>query len=138
MIDQNITIDTLNSFNKNTLMETLGIEFTEIGGNFIKAKMPVGSHNHQPAGLLHGGATAALIETLGSCGSMTLIDIKTQSIVGIDLNVNHIRAARSGWVEGIAKIEHTGRKLHVWCVDVFNDEGKKISIGRISNLVIEK
>ncbi|MCB0477899.1 MAG: hotdog fold thioesterase [Crocinitomicaceae bacterium] len=134
-IDVNIPLEEINKISKDTMLEKLGIEFTELGPNYLKAKMPVDERTFQPMKLLHGGANAALMETLGSFGSHLLIDQRTEAAVGLEINANHLGSARSGWVEGIAKIIHQGRSTHVWQIDIFNEEGKLISTGRLTNLI---
>ena len=102
---KNTDLTQLNTSSKNTMMETLGIEYTQVGEDFICGKMPVDNRTHQPMGIMHGGASAALIETLGSIGSHLLIDSETEFSSGLDLNINHIRAVRSGFVHGKATNE---------------------------------
>lgn len=134
-----IDLDTINSFNKNTLMETLGIKCVEIGEDYIVSTMPVNASTHQPMGLLHGGASAALIESIGSMGSTLLIDLSKQAPVGLEINANHIGSVRSGSVKGIGKIVHAGKKTHVWQVDIFDYETNKlICTGRLTVMIIDK
>lgn len=138
MINKNIPLEEVNKINNNTLMESLGIEFTELGDDFVKGKMPVDNRTVQPMRLLHGGANAALMETLGSFGSHLIIDNEKQSSVGLEINANHIGSAKSGYVEGVAKIIHKGSSTHVWQIDIFNEEGKLISTGRLTNMIINR
>ncbi len=134
-----IDLDTINSFNKNTLMETLGIKCIEIGEDYIVSTMPVNASTHQPMGLLHGGASAALIESIGSMGSTLLIDLSKQAPVGLEINANHIGSVRSGSVKGVGKIVHAGKKTHVWQVDIFDNETNKlICTGRLTVMIIDK
>ena len=135
MNSNNITLESLNNFSKNTLMEVLGIEYTELEKDYICAKMPVDKRTHQPMGILHGGASAALIETLGSIGSHLLIDSKTQFSAGLELNINHIKAVKSGYVFGKATIVHQGRKTHIWQVDITNENDKLVATGRLTIFV---
>ena len=135
MINVNVSIEEVNSLNKNTMMEHLGIEFMEIAQDYIIAKMPVDKRTHQPMGLLHGGASAALIESLGSLGSALCVDLKKQHIVGVEVNANHIRSERSGFVYGKAHLIHEGRTTHIWQVDITNKDEKLISTGRLTVLV---
>ena len=137
-IDPSIPIDQLNAFNKNTLIDHLDIKITHIDVDSITGTMPVDHRTVQPMRLLHGGATAALMETLGSLGSSLLIDRKTQSVVGVEINANHIRSSSSGLVTGVAKLIHGGRKSHVWQIDVHNDEDKLVSTGRLTVMVIDR
>src|SRR5947209_7523782 len=101
-----LTLQFLNGFAKNTLAENIGIEFTEIGDDYLAAKMPVDRRTHQPFGLLHGGASVALAETIGSVAAMCCIDNTKQFCVGLDINANHLRGAKSGFVTGVAKPIH--------------------------------
>ena len=134
-----IDLDTINSFNKNTLMETLGIKCVEIGEDYIVSTMLVNASTHQPMGLLHGGASAALIESIGSMGSTLLIDLSKQAPVGLEINANHIGSVRSGSVKGVGKIVHAGKKTHVWQVDIFDNETNKlICTGRLTVMIIDK
>lgn len=138
MLDKNTNIAKLNAINKNTLMEALGIEYTEVGENYLCGKMPVNYKTHQPAGLLHGGATAALIESLGSMGSAIIADISKYNITGIEINVNHIRGIKEGWVYAKATIIHCGKTTHVWQTDVYNENNKLIATGRLTVLILPK
>jgi 1,4-dihydroxy-2-naphthoyl-CoA hydrolase len=125
----------INNFNKNTLMSHLGIEVTNYSDNSVSGKMPVDHRTHQPMGLLHGGASAALIESLGSIGSALLVDLKKQYIVGLEINTNHIRGVKSGFVYCKAICIHKGRTTHIWTADITNEEGKLVSTGRLTVLV---
>lgn len=137
MMNTEIPLNVLNSMSKNTLLEQLNIIVTKVEPTVITATMPVDKRTHQPAGLLHGGATAALIESLGSLGSSLMVDLKKQSIVGLEINVNHLRGMREGTVTGIAKFVHAGRRTHVWQVDVWNEDDKQIATGRLTVMVID-
>lgn len=128
----------LNAFCKNTMVEHLGIEITSFNGNEIIATMPVDHRTHQPLGLLHGGASAALIETLGSVGSSLLIDVNTQTVVGIEINANHIKGVKSGIVTGKATIKHQGKSSHIWQVDISDEANNLVCTGRLTVLVINK
>ena len=133
------TIEQLNKMNKNTLMETLGIEFMKSGVDYVKAKMPVDSKTHQPMGLLHGGASAALIESIGSLGSALLCDLNVEYPVGLEVNANHIGGVSSGNVIGIGKLLHAGKKTHVWQVDISDESNDKlICTGRLTVMIIQK
>ncbi len=137
-MDKEKTLLTLNSFNKNTLMETLKIEFVDVGVDFVTAKMPVNSTVHQPYGILHGGATAALAETVGSCASALFVDTETKIIKGIELSVNHLKSKKEGTVFGIAKPIHKGRTTHLWEIKVVDENEQLISICKITNIVLDK
>ncbi len=138
MINTNLPIEEINRINKNTLMEVLGIEFTETGSDYIKAKMPVDNRTHQPMGLLHGGASAALIESIGSLGSALCIDQKTQAIVGLEINANHVRGVSGGYVFAHGQLIHEGKSTHLWQVDIKNEQDKLVSTGRLTVMVINK
>ena len=124
--------------NKNTILEVLGIETIELGENYIKATMPVDKRTHQPMGLLHGGASAVLIESLGSIGSSLIADMKTEGIVGLEVNANHLRGVKSGKVTGTETIIHCGRRTHVWSVDIHDDEQKLVCTGRLAVMVTKR
>ena len=131
------TPEILNSFNKNTLAQTLGIEITEIGANFLRGRMPVDARTHQPFGLLHGGASVALAETLGSCaGHLTLTD--DRMVVGLEINANHVRGAKSGFVYGTARPLHLGGRTQVWEIKIEDEANALVCISRITLAVIPK
>ena len=131
------TPEILNSFNKNTLAQTLGIEITEIGANFLRGRMPVDARTHQPFGLLHGGASVALAETLGSCaGHLTLTD--DRMVVGLEINANHVRGAKSGFVYGTARPLHLGGRTQVWEIKIEDESNALVCISRITLAVIPK
>jgi 1,4-dihydroxy-2-naphthoyl-CoA hydrolase len=138
MINKNVPLDMVNAMNKNTILEVLGIKTIELGDDYIVGTMPVDKRTRQPMGLLHGGASAVLIESLGSIGSTLIVDITKQNIVGIDINANHIRGVKSGLVTGKASILHCGRKTHVWQVDIKDDENKLVCSGRLTVMITDK
>jgi 1,4-dihydroxy-2-naphthoyl-CoA hydrolase len=139
MFKQQPSIEFLNQLNENTLGQHLGIEFTEMGEDYILAKMPVDNRTHQPMGLLHGGASVAFAETLGSvAGTLSLEDMTKQHIVGLEINANHIRGVRSGWVYGRVSALHIGRSTQVWEIKITNEEGKLVCMSRITLAVIAK
>src|SRR5947208_14208354 len=111
---QPIALERINAMFANTLGETLGLRITEIGDDYVRGTMPVDARTHQPYGLLHGGASVALAETLGSLGSMMCADPKTQLAVGLDINANHLRGVTDGIVTGTARPIHVGRTTQVW------------------------
>ena len=123
---------------KNTLMETLEIEYIDAGPDFLVAKMPVNPRVHQPMGLLHGGASVALAESLGSGASLMLIDPKTQEIRGIEISANHVKSKRSGHVFGTARLLHRGRTVHLWEIRITDENDVLVSICKITNIVIDK
>ncbi len=137
-IQKGITIEQLNKLSVNTLANSLGIEFIEIGDDFISAKMPVDQRTHQPLGMLHGGASVALAETLGSLGAYCYLDNKTQYCVGLEINANHIKSIREGFVVGIARAIHVGKKTQVWEIKITNDLKELICISRITMAVIDR
>src|SRR3990167_5427182 len=115
---QTIDLATAAKRSKNTMVEHLGIEFIEIGDDYIKAKMPVDHRTHQPLGIMHGGASCALAETVGSIAANYTVDNAKQYCVGLEINTNHIRSIRSGYVIGTAKPFHIGRSTQVWGIDI--------------------
>ena len=133
-----VPLDLINSMNKNTLMEKLGIECIELGEDYVVSKMPVDLRTHQPMGLLHGGASAALIESIGSMGSTLLLDITKQHPVGIEINANHVGGIREGNVIARGKIIHAGKCTHLWQVDI-KEEGteKLICTGRLTVMIVD-
>ena len=126
-----------NGMRKGTLVELLGIEFVLGADGSITATMPVDERTFQPMRQLHGGATAALAETLGSMGSALLIDRARQATVGIELNANHIKAVRSGRVKATGVLLHRGRTTHVWDIRVTNEADELIAICRLTNMIID-
>lgn len=132
-------IDKVNQLNRNTLMETLDIKCVAVHDNIVEMTMPVGPKNHQPMGLLHGGASVALIESVGSLGSALLIDIQKEACVGLEVNANHLNSVKTGMVRAIAEIIHCGRRTHVWKVDVIDEETKKmVCTGRLTVMIIQR
>jgi 1,4-dihydroxy-2-naphthoyl-CoA hydrolase len=132
------TIEELNGNRQGTLIGTLGIVFTEIGADFVRGTMPVDVRTVQPYGLLHGGASLALAETLGSMGASMCVDADEYQVVGQEINGNHVRAARSGLVTGTARAVHLGGRTHVWSIDIVNDAQKLVCISRITMAVIKR
>ena len=135
MFPKNLKQDQINNVFKNTLMEHLGIQIDQIGDDFITATMPVGPKTHQPLGYLHGGATLALAESLGSMASFLLIDQQNQNIFGLEINANHIRSKRDGIVKAVAKPIHLGSQTHIWDIRIEDEDKKLISIVRLTNIV---
>ena len=122
----------------NTLMETLKIEFTEIGDDYVVCKMPVTSEVHQPAGILHGGATAALVETAGSFASRYFIKDRDMSIRGIEISTNHVKSVSKGFVYAKASKIHLGRTMQIWEIRVTDEDENLISLGKLTTLAIKK
>lgn len=137
MNKQNV-LETLNNLVSKTLMETLDIEFIDVGEDFVTGKMPVTSKVHQPYGILHGGATAALAETVGSCASALFVDNKSQMVKGIELTINHIKSKREGNVYATAKPIHKGKTTHLWEIRIVDESGNLISICKLTNIILEK
>ncbi len=138
MFNKSFDLDFLRNLNPKTIDKQLGIEFTEIGEDFIIAKMPVDHRTHQPFGILHGGASVVLAESLGSVASMlSLEDPEKQRAVGLEISANHIRAVREGWVYGRVTALHVGRKTHVWDIKITNETGKLVCVSRLTVAVID-
>lgn len=132
------SVEALNSNQQSTLNAALGILFTEIGEDYIRGTMPVDARTVQPYGLLHGGASVALAETLGSTGAALCVDVQEYLVVGQEINANHVRAARNGLVTGTARPVHIGGRTHVWAIDIVNDAGKLVCVSRITIAVIKR
>jgi 1,4-dihydroxy-2-naphthoyl-CoA hydrolase len=132
-----MTLEQLNS-HQGTLNSTLGIHFIEIGDDFVRATMPVDARTVQPYGLLHGGASVALAETLGSMGATMCVDVNEYQVVGQEINANHVRAARSGLVTGTARPLHLGGRTHVWGIEIVNDAKKLVCVSRLTVAVIKR
>ena len=128
----------INSLNKNTLMETLDIQYTDVGDDYLVATMPVNSKVHQPLGLLHGGASVSLAESVGSMASHLFIDTKKFEARGIEIAANHVKSKRDGMVTATARIIHKGRTLHLWEIKVVDEAGNLISICKLTNIIIPK
>lgn len=135
---EKITIDMLNAQSKDTMAETLDIRFIEVSDHFLKATMPVDRRTHQPYGLLHGGASAALAETLGSVASWLCIDPEKQICVGIEINCNHVRGKKDGIVTGTATPLHLGATTHVWDIKITDEKEKLICISRLTVAVLKR
>jgi len=130
-----ISIDVLTQSHVGTAVDRLGIEFVEIGDDFITARVPVDERTRQPYGLLHGGVSVVLAETLGSCGAFYSAP-EGQRAVGLDINANHLRSAITGWVTGTARPVHRGRTTQVWQIDMTNDAGELTCVSRITMAVL--
>jgi len=137
-MDTESLLAAFNARNKNTLMETLDIEYVAIGDDYLTAKMPVSPKVHQPYGQLHGGATAALAETVGSAASNFFIDNKNQFINGIQLSINHIKSKREGTVFATAKNIHKGKSTHLWEVTIVDEQDNLISVAKMTNIVLAR
>ncbi len=136
--NKNLKITDLGAIEPGTMAEFLGMEWTELGDDFVKIKMPVDQRTKQPYGLLHGGASCALAETIGSVASQLVLDPNKFICVGLEINANHIRSARSGYVHGIAKPLHLGGTTHVWDIKIYDDSEHLICISRLTLAILKK
>lgn len=133
-----ITTKLLNDWSPNTMAEAIGIEFTAVGPDFLEAKMPVDRRTHQPFGLLHGGASVALAETLGSVAAQCCVDSAKQYCVGLEINANHLKGVKNGYVKGITRPVHIGKKTQVWEIRITNEADELVCISRITMAVLDK
>ena len=136
--DKDKILKQCNAFSKNTLMETLEIEFIDAGEDFLVARMPVNSRIYQPMGLLHGGASVALAESVGSAASMLFINHEVSEIRGIEISANHLKAVKEGFVIGTAKNIHKGRSIHLWEIKITDEENNLISLCKLTNMVLPR
>jgi uncharacterized protein (TIGR00369 family) len=127
-----------NKVSKNTLMQTLNIEYIDAGPDYLVATMPVNSSVHQPMGLLHGGATVALAESVGSAASMLFVNSEVSEVRGIEIAANHLKAKRDGIVTATARIVHKGRSIHLWEIRVVDENNHLISLCKLTNMVLPK
>ncbi|HRL70148.1 MAG TPA: PaaI family thioesterase [Flavobacterium sp.] len=127
-----------NQVSKNTLMQTLNIEYTDAGEDFLVATMPVNSSVHQPMGLLHGGASVALAESVGSAASMLFVNSELSEIRGIEISANHLKAKRDGMVTATARIVHKGRSIHLWEIKITDENNALISLCKLTNMVLPR
>lgn len=132
------TADDLNKRGENTLAEFLGIKFTEVGENTLTAIMPATARTKQPIGIIHGGANVVLAETIASTGANAVVDLEKFYCVGLEINANHIRPVKEGWVTGIAKPIHIGRTTQVWQIDIYNEAGKISCVSRMTASVVTR
>lgn len=138
MFDKEKVLKLCNDWSKNTLMQTLEIEYIDAGEDFLTAKMPVNPRVHQPAGLLHGGASAALAESVGSAASIMFVNPDKQEVRGIELSANHLRAKRDGQIFATARIVHQGRSIHLWEIKITDENGKLISLCKLTNMILPR
>lgn len=131
-------VDTLNSMGENTIHDALGIRFTVIGDDYLKATMPVDHRTHQPYGLLHGGASVVLAESLGSTGAGLCVDHQRFYVVGQEINANHLRSVTDGHVTGTARPIHAGRRSHIWEVHLTDDRNRLVCISRLTLAVLPR
>jgi len=131
------TVEQLQARSHHTLSDHLGIVFTEVGEDYLCAKMPVDHRTRQPMGMLHGGASVVLAETLGSVAGVMSVDSNTQSIVGLDINANHMRPVKEGFVYGRVSPLHLGKTTQVWHIEIKNEEGKLVCVSRLTIAIVE-
>ena len=138
MFNKDKVLSLCKEWSKNTLMQTLEIEYVDAGEDFLTAKMPVNTRVHQPMGLLHGGATVALAESVGSAASILFINPEKQEVRGIEISANHLKSKRDGIVFATAKIIHQGRSIHLWEIKIVDESDNLISLCKLTNMVIPK
>jgi 1,4-dihydroxy-2-naphthoyl-CoA hydrolase len=136
--NKSLKITDLGAIEPGTMAEFLGMEWTELGEDYVKIKMPVDQRTKQPYGLLHGGASCALAETIGSVASQLVLDPNKFICVGLEINANHVRSARTGFVTGIAKPLHLGGTTHVWDIKIYDDGNRLICISRLTLAILNK
>jgi 1,4-dihydroxy-2-naphthoyl-CoA hydrolase len=135
---KDVTLEALNNLSKNTLAEIIGIKFTSLGDDYIEATMPVNERTRQPFGLLHGGASVTLAETLGSVAGTCCIDFNKQICVGLEINANHLKGVKDGVVKGTTRPVHLGRKTQVWEIRIVNEKEELICISRLTLAVLDR
>ena len=138
IFNSNATLEMLNKLSPNTMTEHLGIVFTKIGDDSIEATMPVDHRTHQPMGLLHGGASVVLAETLGSVAATCCVDMSKQYCVGLEINANHIKSVREGFVTGTTRPIHIGKRTQVWEIKITNEQQELVCVSRITMAVIDR
>lgn len=136
--NKDLTLEDFQALGKDTMGDFIGIRFSELGDNHLSATMPVDHRTKQPYGLLHGGASVTLAETLGSVGSALVIDPANFICVGQEINANHIRSARSGQVTGTATPIHLGTTSHVWEIKIHDEQGKLVCVSRLTVAILKK
>jgi 1,4-dihydroxy-2-naphthoyl-CoA hydrolase len=136
--DKELSIEKLKPLGPNTMAAHIGIEWVEVGENFIKAKMPVDQRTNQPYGLLHGGASCVLAETLGSVASAMVIDHSKFYCVGLEINANHVRGVREGYVTGVATPLHLGNTTHIWDIKIYDEKEKLVCVSRLTVAILTR
>lgn len=131
------SLDAANALGANTLSDWLDIRIEAFGDDYLRGSMPVDHRTHQPFGLLHGGASVALAETLGSLGAALCVDLQRQRVVGLDINANHVRGVRDGRVTATARPLHLGRSTHVWAIEQHDDRQRLSCVSRITMAVLD-
>lgn len=134
---QPLDVEGLNALGRGNMAEHLGITFTEVGADYLKATMPVDHRTMQPMGLLHGGASAVLAETLGSVAATCCVDVERHYCVGLEINANHLRGVRSGTVTGTARPLHVGRRTQVWQIEIHDAAGRLACVSRLTLAVLD-
>lgn len=137
-MDKTEALEMLNSWGRETLMKTLEIRYTDFGDDWIEAQMPVNGRVHQPLGLLHGGATAALAESVASAGSAMHINREKQAALGIEIQATHLKSMREGLVTARATLLHKGGSLHLWEIDIRNEKGDRVSHCKLTTLIVPR
>lgn len=137
-METNKEIESLNSINKNTMMEWMQIEYLEASKGYLKARMPINERTFQPMKILHGGANLALAETVAGFGSSLIVDMKKFEVRGAQVSANHIGSASEGYAIAEGNLIHQGKNTHVWNIDIKHESGKPLSICRITNFIIKK
>ena len=135
---QTPSLEQINAMFRGTLGESLGIRIVELGEDFVRGTLPVDARTHQPYGLLHGGASVALAETLGSLAAMLTLDASVEAAVGLDINANHVRGVKSGTVTGTARALHMGRSTQVWEIRIEDERGKLVCISRLTLAILPR
>jgi 1,4-dihydroxy-2-naphthoyl-CoA hydrolase len=136
--NKDFKVEDLAHLRSNTLAEQIGLEFTEVGPDYLRGTMPVDHRTHQPYGLLHGGASCVLAETIGSVASAYVVDHSKFYCVGLEINANHVRGVRSGIVTGTARPLHLGANTHVWDIKIEDDRGKLVCVCRLTVMIIPR
>lgn len=132
---QALSVEVLTAIHHQTAVEQLGIQFLEVGDNWIRGRVPVDTRTRQPYGILHGGVSVVLAETLGSCGAAFACPAG-QRAVGLDINANHLRSTSAGWVTGTARPLHIGRSTHVWQIELANEQGQLTCVSRLTMSIL--
>lgn len=138
MLDKEALLKLCNEWSKNTLMETLEIEYIDAGEDFLTAKMPVNPRVHQPMGLLHGGASVALAESVGSAASLMFVNPEKSEIRGIEISANHLKAKRNGTIFATAKIIHKGASIHLWEIKITDENNNLVCLCKLTNMILSR
>lgn len=131
-------LERLNAGCRGTLMETLGIRYVDVGEDFLVATLPVGPAVHQPAGILHGGASAALAESVASAASALRLDLDVQMPVGLELSIHHLKSVRAGTIRARAELVHAGRSTHLWDIRVRDESDRQVALARLSLMILDR